>query len=108
MWPSRPIPGNPLQTHLDDRRSGTHLPSLLLVLAMSRRPVSGGCRTGHRKYGVFSRGAPYAGSGGPTRSEVHTSELQSRSDLVCRLLLEKKKKKTRSCTIDIKKKKNKK
>src|SRR2546421_5686329 len=29
---------------------------------------------------------------GPRRSEEHTSELQSRSDLVCRLLLEKKKK----------------
>src|SRR5438132_3532790 len=28
----------------------------------------------------------------PTRSEEHTSELQSHSDLVCRLLLEKKKK----------------
>src|SRR5206468_2214950 len=28
----------------------------------------------------------------PARSEEHTSELQSRSDLVCRLLLEKKKK----------------
>src|SRR2546421_7748958 len=32
---------------------------------------------------------------GPVRSEEHTSELQSRSDLVCRLLLEKKKKKQR-------------
>src|SRR2546428_8246426 len=30
------------------------------------------------------------------RSEEHTSELQSRSDLVCRLLLEKKKKKLQS------------
>src|SRR2546428_10306960 len=30
-------------------------------------------------------------SRGPSRSEEHTSELQSRSDLVCRLLLEKKK-----------------
>src|SRR5438874_5520530 len=29
----------------------------------------------------------------PRRSEEHTSELQSRRDLVCRLLLEKKKKK---------------
>src|SRR5437588_12882708 len=29
----------------------------------------------------------------PWRSEEHTSELQSHSDLVCRLLLEKKKKK---------------
>src|SRR2546421_5234311 len=33
-------------------------------------------------------------SQGVERSEEHTSELQSRSDLVCRLLLEKKKKKT--------------
>src|SRR2546428_4092387 len=31
---------------------------------------------------------------GESRSEEHTSELQSRSDLVCRLLLEKKKEKT--------------
>src|SRR2546421_9554527 len=30
------------------------------------------------------------------RSEEHTSELQSRSDLVCRLLLEKKKKKAQT------------
>src|SRR2546421_11473655 len=30
-----------------------------------------------------------------SRSEEHTSELQSRSDLVCRLLLEKKKKEIR-------------
>src|SRR2546421_4560649 len=41
---------------------------------------------------------PSGGTSGPTatgcvrRSEEHTSELQSRSDLVCRLLLEKKKK----------------
>src|SRR5437868_15339490 len=38
---------------------------------------------------------PEAGFGGKElrRSEEHTSELQSRFDLVCRLLLEKKKKK---------------
>src|SRR2546428_8362189 len=35
-----------------------------------------------------SAGGP--GAGGRPRSEEHTSELQSRSDLVCRLLLEKK------------------
>src|SRR2546428_5008778 len=35
------------------------------------------------------------------RSEEHTSELQSRSDLVCRLLLEKKNKKTRSASTSI-------
>src|SRR5438034_11829266 len=33
---------------------------------------------------------------GTQRSEEHTSELQSHSDLVCRLLLEKKKKTTHS------------
>src|SRR5206468_9740237 len=37
--------------------------------------------------------------GSGPRSEEHTSELQSRSDLVCRLLLEKKKKKTYKKTI---------
>src|SRR6266496_217332 len=40
-----------------------------------------------------------------SRSEEHTSELQSRRDLVCRLLLEKKKEK-RSYTLIEKKKKN--
>src|SRR5205085_3875178 len=38
--------------------------------------------------------APCA-AGSPARSEEHTSELQSQSNLVCRLLLEKKKKKMR-------------
>src|SRR2546421_1783046 len=38
-------------------------------------------------HGELSKDAP-----GIVRSEEHTSELQSRSDLVCRLLLEKKKK----------------
>src|SRR5438067_8303484 len=37
---------------------------------------------------------------GDVRSEEHTSELQSRFDLVCRLLLEKKKKKTQKTNID--------
>src|SRR2546430_7497857 len=32
-----------------------------------------------------------SGAGHPARSEEHTSELQSQSNLVCRLLLEKKK-----------------
>src|SRR5437868_13631845 len=40
----------------------------------------------------------------PTRSEEHTSELQSRFDLVCRLLLEKKKKKKKKKKIEKKKK----
>src|SRR5688572_30966712 len=43
--------------------------------------------------------------GGRVRSEEHTSELQSQSNLVCRLLLEKKKKKKKN--KDIEKTKNK-
>src|SRR2546422_6408276 len=41
--------------------------------------------------GGYDRGHLYARN---SRSEEHTSELQSRLHLVCRLLLEKKKKKT--------------
>src|SRR5438034_4178607 len=40
-----------------------------------------------------SRTSPVVGLIDSMRSEEHTSELQSHSDLVCRLLLEKKKKK---------------
>src|SRR5260221_7333695 len=41
----------------------------------------------------------------PARSEEHTSELQSHSDLVCRLLLEKKKKIEQNivCPINLRK-----
>src|SRR2546422_8228670 len=39
-------------------------------------------------------------SEGDDRSEEHTSELQSRLHLVCRLLLEKKKKKTNATTMN--------
>src|SRR5690348_17835333 len=39
---------------------------------------------------------------GPTRSEEHTSELQSPVHLVCRLLLEKKKKKPKGLQSSIK------
>src|SRR6266704_4723215 len=42
----------------------------------------------------------------PDRSEEHTSELQSRFDLVCRLLLEKKKKHENTSLIEKKNKKD--
>ena len=53
-------------------KSGPRLPQLEEALAQKRRP-----NTAKNKYNK--------------RSEEHTSELQSHSDLVCRLLLEKKK-----------------
>src|SRR2546426_1400083 len=43
-----------------------------------------------------SRPLPARRAGGRIRSEEHTSELQSPCNLVCRLLLEKKKKKQKS------------
>src|SRR3712207_7080934 len=45
------------------------------------------------------RSVPASGSDQEPRSEEHTSELQSRQYLVCRLLLEKKKNKTYLCTF---------
>src|SRR2546427_5320795 len=42
-------------------------------------------------YCVFARTGEAPGARGISRSEEHTSELQSQSNLVCRLLLEKKK-----------------
>src|SRR5438034_8664251 len=44
-------------------------------------------------YSMSQHGYEYCNTLGWFRSEEHTSELQSHSDLVCRLLLEKKKKK---------------
>src|SRR5437588_1629203 len=45
---------------------------------------------------ALARGDSGGGGVRGRRSEEHTSELQSHSDLVCRLLLEKKKKKKRN------------
>src|SRR5688572_32360790 len=52
-----------------------------------------------RAEGFGGGGGGFGGGGGGFgggRSEEHTSELQSQSNLVCRLLLEKKKKKQRN------------
>src|SRR5690606_41235319 len=48
----------------------------------------GGRRIGEHRYQIGTTSPP----GHNERSEEHTSELQSRENLVCRLLLEKKKK----------------
>src|SRR5947207_10741499 len=62
------------------------IPSSFLVCGCARWCTS----TSHDPPGP-SRSAP-SGPSARRRSEEHTSELQSHSDLVCRLLLEKKKK----------------
>src|SRR3989442_4088630 len=64
----------------------------------TRRPTSPACRGGNtrgspaRESAAARRRAPPSCGGFSSRSEEHTSELQSRPHLVCRLLLEKKKK----------------
>src|SRR2546430_6589614 len=47
----------------------------------------------------LSLGDCYEGKTRQARSEEHTSELQSQSNLVCRLLLEKKKKKRMTVSV---------
>src|SRR2546427_6629139 len=49
--------------------------------------------SGHRRSGPPARATGSSRQAVRHRSEEHTSELQSQSNLVCRLLLEKKKKK---------------
>src|SRR5690242_15997077 len=57
-----------------------------------RRTPHGIFRKGKTSTGKFSKSFP--GPSSVMRSEEHTSELQSHVNLVCRLLLEKKKKNT--------------
>src|SRR5436309_7740725 len=60
-----------------DRRARLDLVDDLACAGKGLLAMGRGCRDRHRRLG---------------RSEEHTSELQSRENLVCRLLLEKKKK----------------
>src|SRR5207244_9547147 len=57
----------------------------------TRVPSGRRCRANSRTYRSFGSAASRAGLNHCTRSEEHTSELQSPDHLVCRLLLEKKK-----------------
>src|SRR2546427_4964498 len=52
-----------------------------------------------RRQALSVRGTVLKVDVAPDRSEEHTSELQSQSNLVCRLLLEKKKKKKQNMIV---------
>src|SRR3989449_8611046 len=70
-------------------RSGARVAHRRACRRLQRIPLAGGLRAA-RPAGEFLYDRVHG------RSEEHTSELQSRLHLVCRLLLEKKKKTTRS------------
>src|SRR2546430_7985102 len=71
-------------------RSPTKLP-------LARRTLARGNSAATR--GDVAGDGPRGECGAEDRSEEHTSELQSQSNLVCRLLLEKKKKKEKHSTV---------
>src|SRR5699024_12187667 len=83
---------------LSDRVGRKHL----VVWGMTIQGVALGVIAAGHGFGIWAAGAALLGIGtamvyptllavvGDVRSEEHTSELQSRFDLVCRLLLEKK------------------
>src|SRR5207253_7353880 len=75
--------GEALDRALGDRRGIARYGSAVVPMddALARAAVDLGGRRGRR---------PPARARRPSRSEEHTSELQSRGHLVCRLLLEKK------------------
>src|SRR3712207_8022016 len=79
-----------LATGVKDR--GTDLPDVYEAVQKGLIricPICDGYEVSDQAVGVIGRGDK-------VRSEEHTSELQSRQYLVCRLLLEKKKKNTRT------------
>src|SRR2546427_8955523 len=81
-----PISSEREQSETVDRQNGT--PAVAAPRAA--------CTSPRRRYmPAMPTGPRMTGSdcSAPKRSEEHTSELQSQSNLVCRLLLEKKKKK---------------
>src|SRR3712207_7192019 len=86
-------------TTLFRSREGRRLPGARLV----RRLASAGAGAAQLRAARRAGGRTSGGLGLPPadhlRSEEHTSELQSRQYLVCRLLLEKKKKTRTSSTV---------
>src|SRR5699024_11583485 len=99
---ARARPGRHRPTRSRLERSRPRSPAV--VPSHAGRPRVPACRTTRQRSSVIlssgffvggagggNRTPPFSRGGDERRSEEHTSELQSRVDLVCRLLLEKKK-----------------
>src|SRR5690606_41823998 len=101
--PLRPPPGRALfpYTTLFRSRDGRACSAARGGCRFRRSPPERGCPRGSAEAGPRGERRQWRAARGPgspvrrqrcrTRSEEHTSELQSRENLVCRLLLEKKK-----------------
>src|SRR5690606_33598994 len=76
-------------------RSTPIWPGMVMTKAVGENVTLCGAGSGAGGVGTAANNVPYGFAalyvGGDGRSEEHTSELQSRENLVCRLLLEKKK-----------------
>src|SRR5438132_7597204 len=86
-----------IRSHADNRERGFTLLESLIVISMSMTIMAISIFQLQPTMRLFRARAVT----GQVRSEEHTSELQSHSDLVCRLLLEKKKKQCTTVNIDI-------
>src|SRR2546426_1784859 len=93
LFPSPPLSRSPAVEH-EIRRRGSELAARQLQHLLAHRDRRGVARA-PRHHGA----ATGEGTRAPVRSEEHTSELQSPCNLVCRLLLEKKKTKNNTNTI---------
>src|SRR5206468_6840476 len=101
--PIRPTPSSPLFPYTTLFRSGSlRITSTRMPTSRRQFLIAAATFSGAGMYWLGTDGANSFSAGAcsgcqpasaRSRSEEHTSELQSRSDLVCRLLLEKKKKK---------------
>src|SRR5690606_42058387 len=93
LFPSTTLFRSPAADRVHERaRVEGHLQPLLRPSEPARARASAESRAGVGGGGPVRR----ARGGDPHRSEEHTSELQSREKLVCRLLLEKKKQTART------------
>src|SRR5699024_12178516 len=100
-WPRSPRePGSSFHCHADHRalHSFPTRRSSDLSLLIEGTPVRLAGQDSRRGTFVQRHAVLHDRETGAERSEEHTSELQSRFDLVCRLLLEKKNKRTQQDT----------
>ena len=85
--------GRPPEMPADCNGHGTHTVGIMCGLDTINSDTIGVA------WGARWIGSPNLCGGGSSRSEEHTSELQSQAYLVCRLLLEKKKTHTCMCLV---------